>query len=397
MDFSGRNSIESEDDIVAPPDDAARRTRRRLDPAQLAGLIEHLPGAVYRCEAKLPRRVIYLSEQIEELTGHEAEAFRTDRVRWTDLIHPDDRDAVETRLAADLAASGRFSVEYRIFHRSGEVRWVRDQGKIIREGTDEPILEGFLQDDTGRKRTESALRVGQAELSTVFKQALVGILHRDRAGNVISVNDALCRMLGRSAEELNGLPLSALIHPDDAAEHVRNFEENVATGTPYAAERRYVRPDGSIVWCEIQVSFVRGENDEVESAIALMLDITRRREVDEQRTQAIEMLRMALRGADAGLFELDLEDFSLRLSPEAVRIYGLPETHGAFLSHEEWMELVHPDDRALPPPASPDRKWIGRRSRSSFGSATLTERSAGSAASAIPSRWKRASIPASSG
>ncbi|MEA3040490.1 MAG: hypothetical protein QOE79_3003, partial [Sphingomonadales bacterium] len=260
--------------------------------------------------------------------------------------------AVEARLAADLAASGRFSVEYRIFHRDGEIRWVRDQGKIIGGATDAPILEGFIQDDTERKRTESALRVGQAELSTVFKQALVGILHRDRAGNVISVNDALCGMLGRTAEELNGLPLAALLHPDDAADHVRNFENNVATGTPYAAERRYVRPDGSVIWCETQVSFVRDENDEVESTIALILDITRRREVDEQRTHAIEMLRMALQGANAGLFELDLEDFSLQLSPEAVRIYGLPETHGEHLSHDHWLRLVHPDDRALPPPSS---------------------------------------------
>jgi diguanylate cyclase (GGDEF)-like protein/PAS domain S-box-containing protein len=300
VDYCGRNRTGSEDDIVVAPADAARRTRSQFDPALLAGLIEHLPGAVYRCEAELPRRVIHLSEQIEELTGHEAEAFRTDRVRWTDLIHPDDRDAVKARLAADLAASGRFSVEYRIFHRGGEIRWVRDQGKIVRGVMGEPILEGFIQDDSDRKRTECALRAGQAELSTVFKQALVGILHSDREGNVISLNDAACRMLGRSAAELTRLPLFAPLLPDDAAEQIRNFKEKAAAGDPYSAERRYVHPDGSIVWCEIQVSFVRGENDEVESAIALMLDITRRREVDEQRTQAIEMLKCAEEAARAG-------------------------------------------------------------------------------------------------
>ena len=145
---------------------------------------------------------------------------------------------VEARLAAELAASGHFSIEYGNLHRSGDIRWVSDRGKLIRDGEDGPILEGFLQDESGRKRTEFALRVGQAELSTVFKQALIGILHRDRAGNVISVNDALCRMMGRTAEQLNGLPLAALLHPADASEHVRHFKEHAATGTPYAAERR---------------------------------------------------------------------------------------------------------------------------------------------------------------
>ena len=350
MDFSARTPIEREDDDIVSSGSAARRSGRRPGSVQLASLIEHLPGAIYRCELDLPRRVIYLSDQVEELTGYPADAFMADRIKWTELIHSEDRDAVEAKLAADLASTGRFSVEYRIVHRSGEIRWLHDQGKRIKEGTGAPILEGFVQDESARKRTESALRAGQAELSTVFKQALVGILHRDRAGNVISVNDALCRMLGRSAEELNGTPLSALLHPDDAAEHVRNFRDNVVTGTPYAAERRYVRPDGSLVWCEIQVSFVRGGNGDVESAITVLLDITKRRELDEQRDHAIKMLHMAVQGADAGLFELDTEDFSLWLTPEALRIYGLPEAHGPHLSHAEWRTLLHPDDLVIPPP-----------------------------------------------
>ena len=148
------------------------------------------------------------------------------------------------------------------------------------------------------------------------------------------------------------MPLSTLLHPDDAAAYVSNFEQNATSGTPYAVERRYLRPDGSTIWCEIHVNFVRGENEEVVSAIALMLDITERREMDEQRTHAIEMLRMSLRGANAGLFELDLVDFSLQLSPEAARIYGLPETHGEYLSHEGWLGLVHPEDCSLPAPTS---------------------------------------------
>ena len=356
MDFQGRNRTECGDEDVAPPERAAPRACSPLDAAQLAALVGHLPGAVYRCEPDLPRRVIYLSDQIEALTGYSAEDFRTDRVRWTDLIHVDDRPRVEAKLAADLAACGWFRIEYRIRHRDGAIRWVLDQGKLIRERAKAPVLEGFIQDDSARKQVESALRAGQAQLSTVFKQALVGILHRDREGSVVAVNEALCRMLGRTAEELEGLPLAAMLHPDDAAEHVRNFQTHVETGTPYVAERRYVRPDNSVIWCEIQVSFVRGDDGEVESAITLLLDITRRREVDDQRDHAIKMLHMAVQGADAGLYELDLEDFSLWLSPEALRIYGLPESHGPHMSHAEWRTLLHPDDVDIPPPIDSGEK-----------------------------------------
>src|SRR4051812_249796 len=123
VDFSGRNSIGNGEDEVVPPNDGANRTCKQLERAQLDALVRHLPGAVYRCESEAPRRVIYLTDQIEELTGYSAEAFLTDQIRWTNLIHPADRGGVEASLAAELAEKGHFSIEYRILHRSGDIRW----------------------------------------------------------------------------------------------------------------------------------------------------------------------------------------------------------------------------------------------------------------------------------
>ncbi|MBV9884090.1 MAG: EAL domain-containing protein [Sphingomonadaceae bacterium] len=353
MDFHGADPCRGDSDTASQ--DAPGRAPRSRDPAGLAGLIAHLPGAVYRCEAKAPWRVLYVSDQIEALTGCPARDFTSGRLRWADIVHPDDRAACERWRTAELAATGRCQLDYRIVHRDGDVRWLVEHGAAVRQADGRNLLEGYLFDNSRQKLAEAALRAGEAQLSTLFKQALVGILHRDRAGNVISVNDALCRMLGRTAEQLNGLPLAALLHPDDAAEHARAFEAHAAAGTPYAAERRYVRPDGSVIWCEIQVSFVRDERGEVESAIALLLDITARHEVDEQRDRAITMLHMAVQGADAGLFELDLEDYSLWLTPEALRIYGLPESHGPHLSHAEWRTLLHPGDLDIPPPIASEK------------------------------------------
>ena len=126
------------------------------------------------------------------------------------------------------------------------------------------MLEGFIQDQTRRKHIEGALRTGQTQLATVFNQALVGILHRDMNGRVIAINDTFCRMIGRTPEEIDGVPLTALVHPDDIAHADAVYRDHSATGTPYSVERRYRRPDGSLIWCEIQVAFVRGDAGDVE-------------------------------------------------------------------------------------------------------------------------------------
>ncbi|MGZ8347277.1 MAG: EAL domain-containing protein [Allosphingosinicella sp.] len=314
--------------------------------------MNHLPGMVYCCEASLPRRMTFVSNQVEALTGHPPEAFTKGGLAWAELIHPDDLEGVAGKVAEGIAEGGRVSAAYRNLHRDGAQRWVIEQGVVV-DGPDGPILEGFVQDDSDHHRTEVALRTGQSYLSSVFDQALVGILHRDLNHRIIHVNKAFCDLVGRTAEEIDAVPGSELWHPDDASEIFDQFRRNVVTGTPYFAERRYVRPDGTEIWGEIQVSFVRGEDGAVESMILLMIDASQRREVDQQRARAIEMLRIALQGAQAGTYELDLGDFSLKLSPEAVRIYGLPSEHDGCLTHEDWLALVNPEDAARPPSFAP--------------------------------------------
>ncbi|WP_129794216.1 PAS domain-containing protein [Sphingosinicella sp. CPCC 101087] len=318
-------------------------------PAGLSALVSQLPGIVYRCEAKLPWRMCYISDAVEAITGYPPEDFLAQRLFWADLVHPDDLSGIADKLGADTAAGERFSLDYRIRHRDGGTRWVAEQGVVVERGPEGMVLEGFIQDRTEARLIESALRTGKARLSTVFDQALVGILHRDRSGRTIQVNRGLCSILGRSAQELVRLPISQLWHPDDAEKAARMHDQHAKYGTPYSTERRYLRPDGSVVWCDIQVSFVRGDDGEIDSSIVVVVDTTRRRQVDEQRIRALDMLRMALQGAEAGTFELSLEDYSVRLSPEAVRIYGLPDSHDGKLTHRDWLELVNPEDAARPP------------------------------------------------
>ena len=326
-----------------PPSDAARPTE--LD---LGELVDQLPGIVYRCEARLPWRMHFISAQAEGLTGYPPADFLEERVSWASLVHPDDVEALARKLDEALSVGRRFVLDYRIVDRSGAVRWVKEQGLFVGDGADGTMLEGFIQDVSEDRRNVSALKAGEARLATVFDQALVGILHRDKNDRLLHVNKAFCDMVGRRPDELDGLPISALWHPEDAAALGEQVARHVAKGEPYSAERRYVRPDGSIVWGEVQVSFVRDEHGAVESSISVMLDTTRRRQVEAQRSEANEMLEMALAGAAAGTFELSLEDYSLRLSPRAARICGLPEDHDGHLAHDQWRDLIEADDAAKP-------------------------------------------------
>jgi PAS domain-containing protein len=88
------------------------------------------PGELTRSE--------YLDGDIHLLTGIDADEFREESRLWDRLIHADDRDEVHRRLLECYSEGNPIDVEYRIRTKSGEVRWVKDRGRLVKGTGGEP-------------------------------------------------------------------------------------------------------------------------------------------------------------------------------------------------------------------------------------------------------------------
>ncbi|MDB5705979.1 MAG: hypothetical protein JWN66_3095 [Sphingomonas bacterium] len=139
-----------------------------------------------------------------------------------------------------------------------------------------------------RPGADQALRAREARLDTVFNQAMVGILHRDLDGRVLMANDRFCELVGRSAAELDRLPAYAVMHPDDVPRVEERFRTQLRAGAPYQIELRYVRPNGSEIWCAAHVSFVRDEQGAIQSIVTVSQDTTRRRKAEQALRESRE-------------------------------------------------------------------------------------------------------------
>jgi PAS domain S-box-containing protein len=77
-----------------------------------------------------------------------------------ELVHPADRQMRAAAVAAALAGGPRYDVEYRAVRPSGEVRFVRTQGEVVKDESGRPRrVFGTIQDITERKRAEQRLLV----------------------------------------------------------------------------------------------------------------------------------------------------------------------------------------------------------------------------------------------
>jgi PAS domain S-box-containing protein len=141
-------------------------TERREAEEQLRGteerfraIVEHVPAAVYLDAPDASMQTMYVSPQIEAITGITPTEWIADPNAWVDALHPDDHDEVLGRYLAAIGAQEPSSEEYRFVTRDGRTIWVHDETTVIHDEQGEhAMLLGVITDITERKLAEQALR-----------------------------------------------------------------------------------------------------------------------------------------------------------------------------------------------------------------------------------------------
>jgi PAS domain S-box-containing protein len=148
-----------------------------------------------------------------------------------------------------------------------------------------------------KAEAEAHLHESQVRLGAIVAQAAVGIVEVDTEGRFLLVNDRLCEILGRTRKELLGLRTDDVTHPEDRPVSAALFRRTVETGEPYAFDKRYLRPDGALVWGRVHVSLARGVDGRALSVIGVVEDITERRRAEQELRRLNETLELRVASA----------------------------------------------------------------------------------------------------
>jgi diguanylate cyclase (GGDEF)-like protein/PAS domain S-box-containing protein len=152
-----------------------------------------------------------------------------------------------------------------------------------------------LVDVTERLAAERVRRLAESRFEISFEQAAIGAVISDLDGLPIRVNSAVCTILGRPADQLVGRRWTEYTHPDDLPLGMQVLTRIAEGYDTYEDERRYVLPDGAIVWALTNVTLVRDDMGEPQYFFMQLQDATARKKLE------LELAHQALHDSLTGL------------------------------------------------------------------------------------------------
>jgi diguanylate cyclase (GGDEF)-like protein/PAS domain S-box-containing protein len=317
-----------------------RATQEEL--RRFRALVEQMPAITYvdRAGSGEP---IYVSPQLEALSGVALEQWYDGSDGWSERVHPDDRDRAVAAYREAVTSGTPYRDEYRLLDGEGNERWFDDRTVVVRDAHGAPLeIQGVIHDITDRKRAEQALvgsearlRAAEARYRTLVEQLPLAIYVNDldEAGTPLYRSPATETITGRSPEEWTGSPalLAEAVHPDDRDRVLAELAAAAADGAALSTEYRIVRPDGSIVWVLDESAVVHDDDAGRACRQGYLLDMTAHRSVEEQLAHVAEhdpltglpnwaMFQQRVReavgraeaaGRGAAVLLVDLDDFKL--------------------------------------------------------------------------------------
>lgn len=134
-----------------------------------------------------------------------------------------------------------------------------------------------------RKHAEEPVGESEQRFRRIFEEGPLGMAIAGLDYRFVKVNSRLCQMLVYTGQELIGLTIRDITHPEDIDTTVQLAEKVFRGEIPYYnIEKRYIKKNKEILWVAVTASFIRDQDGKPIYGLGMMEDITQRKRAEEK-------------------------------------------------------------------------------------------------------------------
>jgi len=234
-------------------------------------------------------KYVYVNEALSDISGYTtSELMNWSLKEQMNNIHPDDQGTVLKRLnKAIMNMEEQFSLSYRIFTKSGELKWLEIQAKLINFNKKLAILM-IVNDISERKKVEEALKKSEKEKSAILEAMSDLVAYYDTPEmKIVWTNNAVAKASGVPINQIVGNYCYKVWHgsnePCEYCPVIKTFQ------TGQSQEVESTTSNGKTWW--IKAYPVKNENNKLLGVVEVTRDITERRNAEEALKRALTELK----------------------------------------------------------------------------------------------------------
>jgi PAS domain S-box-containing protein len=217
--------------------------------------------------------------------------------------------------------------EYEFARKDGTRVYTNIVASIIKDDQGEPIGTLCLMSDiTERKRAEKALKQSEELSRAIVMNSPIGIATSDIRYHFLSANEAFCRILGYTEDELRKLTFKEITCAEDIQESIEKMSGLEAGSTScLMQEKRYIKKDGTFIVGRVRVNAIRNSTGKPILFVAELEDITERKRLKDELRASEERFRAISTSATDAIILVDEENQVIYWNPAAEKTFGLAE------------------------------------------------------------------------
>lgn len=296
-------------------------------------------------------RIILFNKFAEEITGYEANEVI--QKEWIDIFIPAEQKEEIAKLWKYVTNNCTIEHLYEnfILTKAGQKRLIRFKNSVITTNGNFRMVLSFGEDITEIRQKEIELKENNEMLRFITENMVDVVWICDLNFNIRYISPSVERMIGYSPEERKTKRIEELVEPNSLKRALEVFHQELALEESGKADpNRYIsleiefyHKNGSSVWTENTMKWVRDESGNITGILGVSRDITERKKAEMALREAEERWKFALEGAGDGVWDWDAQTNRIYYSPQWKKMLGYSEDEiGDTI--EEWSSRVHPED-----------------------------------------------------
>ncbi len=285
---------------------------------------------------------IFLHGSVEEITGYTEDDFINGKVRWDQIIYPDDMPFLyETLEEIHSIPKHSFEIDYRIICKNGMVKYVHEFAQNICDDAGKPlIVRGAIYDITERKKAQEELLDVNERYNRLTDNADEAIFRvKAEGGNVVYLNAAAERIFGYSMADWLADPALGfkIIHPDFREKQKQIIKQINTNKKPIKnAVLSWIAQDGHEVIMEYTIIPILDKKENVTYFESIGRDITERKKAEDKLKESEEKYSSLFNTSNEALMITDNDTMRfIDVNQATLELYGYSRKEFLKLSPKE--------------------------------------------------------------